>query len=179
MLLLENSNMSIHEYCLRIPKAYSRGEVDRRDYDYETVEKVPSYELYIEPQIGSVRNRRDTYVYLKLPESGRLVSIILYKDGGVNFDKQFHKYVLREMDELDRRIVLGFCKKNEAMLRQACYENNEQSRMWLQGEAMRYKSTMQPKRLKLGKTGSNLVYGDLEPYEERTSSIFENVHFII
>ena len=172
MLLLKNEFNVVNEYCLRIPKAYARCETDKRDYNYDSVDKIPSYELYVEPQIGDVRNNSDTYIYLKLPKSGKMISIIIYKDGGVNFDKRFHKYALREMDELDRRIVLGFCKRNQDMLRHACYEANEESRIWLQGEAMRYRSTMQPKRLKLGRDGSVLTH----LYNE--SSIFKNVNMM-
>lgn len=165
------------EYKICIPKSYSRGESDKY-VPVKDCEDVPHYELYIERQIGSVRNRRDTYLYLRLPESGMLVTIILYMDGGVGFDPKFHKYILRELDELDRRVILGFCLQNEGSLRWACYSNENEYKRSLELKASKYNISQMPKRLKTGSRDNDFtsMYNDLEPYEE--SNIFSNMKLI-
>lgn len=171
--------MKLLEYKLCIPKDYARGnEAPGVFYNADTAEKVPHYELYIEKQIGSVRNRRNTYIYLKLPKSGKLVTIILYMDGGVGFDPLFHKYIIRELDATDRRIILGFCLANESSLEAACYETKNSYKTSLELNAARYKITDMPKRLKTGSRGNDFTsyYHDLKPYEE--TCIFSSLKFI-
>lgn len=170
---MESSNLL--EYKLCIPKAYAREESNKAP---KNAEDVPHYELYIERQIGTSRNRRSTYVFWKLPKSGRLVAIEFFMDGGVDFKKDEHKYILRETDELDRRIVLGFCLKYEGTLLDECYSDDEPS-TWLNYYARTYQASQMPKRLKHGNRGNNFTWfykGSLRPYEE--CGIFKNVLFI-
>lgn len=172
---------SINEYTLLIPRDWARGESKEYLGTQERVAEVPHYELHIERQVGSHRNRRDTYIYLRLPKSKMLVNIVLHMDGGVSFDKKFHKYVLREMDELDRRIILGFCDKYFHILVDACY-SDEGLDPWLGQYAATYKASDYKKRIKSGSKGRDLTdfyrncNGGLKPYEE--SSIFKNVAFL-
>ena len=180
-LLDKQSTTNFNEYTLLIPKEWARGE----SHDYigtqNEVEKVPHYELHIEPQIGSWKNRRDAYVYLRLPKSKMLINIILHMDGGVSFDKKFHKYVLREMDELDRRIILGFCDKYFDILLKACYSEDRDP--FLDSKASTYQALNYKKRIKSGSKGNDMTEfhrkynGGFEPYEE-SSSIFRTVHFL-
>lgn len=165
------------EYKICIPKEYAREESDEFLGSKKSCD-VPHYEIYIERQIGTVRNRRDTYLYLRLPKSKMLVTIILYMDGGVGFDPKFHKYILREMDALDRRVVLGFCLKNESLLKLACYSSESAYKPALDLKAASYRASQMPKRLKTGSRGIDMTfaYSDLEPYEE--SSIFKDLQFI-
>lgn len=165
----KNSDL-FYKYALYIPKQYARGEV--REYpSKEDLEsgKIPRYELYITDQVGSKQCRRNTYVYLRLP-SGKIVPIILYTDYGVGFEPRDHKYVLRELDRLDRQIVLGFCRHNHSSLVSACHGDAEWHEHWLKGQARCYNSKKQPKRFKQGRE-SNLdsfyynIAGGLAPYD--------------
>lgn len=164
------------EYTLRIPKEYAREESNKIPKDPST---VPHYELYIERQVGSYKNRRSTYIFWKLPKTGRLVAVELLMDGGVDFKKDEHKYILRETDELDRRIILGFCLKYQSLLKDECYSDDEPSvDLWLY--ARHYKVSEMPKRIKKGSTGRDMtpIYRKLglEPYEE--SGLFNQVQFV-
>ena len=168
----------LKEFKISIPMAYARGESSKR-VSLDEVEDIPHYEIYVERQVGTSRNRRDTYLYLKLPKSGMLVTIILYMDGGVGFDPKFHKYIIRELDALDRRVILGFCLYNEYSLLTACYR--EEDHIWnkdLIRKGLDYKVSMMPKRLKTGSRGNDFTraYSNLEPYEE--FGIFSNVAII-
>lgn len=184
MLLLDLNNTILHNninalnegYELSIPMAYAREE-DNVKISQEDVENIPHYELYITKQVGTVRNRRNTNIYLRLPKSKRLVNIILYMDGGVGFDPIFHKYIIRELDETDRRIILGFCSKYQEALRAACYMDKEDK--WLKMDALRYKISDMPKRIKTGPSKFDFsdLYYDLKPYEE-SSKIFNKLAFI-
>ena len=175
----ESSDMKqLNEYALYIPRDYARGESNKRPTSQEEVKNIPHYELHITRQVGTVRNRRDTYVYLRLPKSKRLVNIILYMDGGVGFDKSMHKYIIRELDELDRRIILGYCLKYQETLRDACYEDKEEPDFWLASYTTDYRASDMPKRIKTGSWGVDFTeyYHDLKPYEEQ--GIFSNIRFI-
>lgn len=171
---------SINEYSLLIPREWARGESDEYLGTQEQVEKVPHYELHIERQIGTRKNRRDAFIYLRLPKSKMLINIILHMDGGVSFDRRFHKYVLREMDELDRRIILGFCDKYHSFLVEACY--SDERTYYLDHSAATYKASDYKKRIKSGSRGNDYTEfhkkynGGFELYEE--SSIFKNVVFL-
>ena len=90
-------------------------------------------------------------------------------DGGVGFDKMFHKDIIRETDALDRRIILGFCLKNYGLLLSASYKNGHKGcKSGLETQAKWYKADNMPKRFKTGPDGSDVTkwYKDLEPYEE-------------
>lgn len=168
----------IKEFKISIPRAYARGESSKR-VTLDEVEDIPHYEIYVERQVGTTRNRRDTYLYLKLPKSGMLVTIILYMDGGVGFDPKFHKYIIRELDALDRRVILGYCLYHEYALKDACYEDEDN--IWskrLVKDSLDYKASMMPKRLKNGSRGNDFTkaYTTLEPYEE--FGIFSKVAII-
>lgn len=159
-----NNDQILNEYALRIPKAWAREETDNRPTNPEDVINIPHYELRIEKQIGSYRNRRDTYVYFKLPKSGTYISILIHPDRGVSFDKRFHTALIRETDELDRRIILGFCKMNDESLKRASYEDYEDEH--LKSRALCYKASDMPKRIKQGPYSWTLFAEPLKPYEE-------------
>lgn len=157
------------KYALYIPKQYARGEV--KEYpSREELEsgKMPRYELYVTDQVGSTYCRRNTYIYLKLP-SGKMVAIILYPDYGVGFEPRDRKYILREYDQLDRRIILGFCRYCQSQLREACHGEADRKEWWLKMEARCYNSKKQPKRIKQGRESNfDAFYAKhvgLEPYD--------------
>lgn len=170
----------LNEYALLIPRDQARGESDIYTGTQEEVSKIPHYELYIERQIGSWKNRRDAYVYLRLPKSKMMINIVLHMDGGVSFDKKFHRYALRELDELDRRIILGFCDKYHNLLVQACYSDKPDD--YLLHLAATYRASDYKKRIKLGSKGNDMTEfhrkynGGFEPYEE--SYIFSGIRFL-
>lgn len=172
------NHSSIEEYAICIPRARARGE-DDTPVEIEDIPKVDHYELYVEEQVGTVRNRRDTFVFYKLPKSGKLVSIRLYMDGGVGFDKMFHKDIIRETDALDRRIILGFCLKYYGLLLDASYKiGHKGCKSSLETQAKWYKADNMPKRFKTGPDGSDVTrfYKDLKPYEE--NNLLKKIHFV-
>ena len=180
----ENHNVQIlSEYAIRIPKAWARGEENDRPKSFEEVENIPHYELRIEKQIGSSRNRRDTYIYFKLPKSGKFIAIVLHMNGGVSFKPDEHKLLIRETDELDRRIILGFCKKYQYTLKDACYSDYESYSA--KSDALCYRASKMPKRIKQGPENIKVYsWGQpLEPYEEnnnmtRELGMFSGVVFL-
>lgn len=99
-------------------------------------------------------SRRVANVFFKLPKSGRTVSVVIYPDGtGVEFERSLRRFVLRELDELDRRIILGFCRKWASNLHFACYHDDYDStriKESLQQCGLEYKASMQPKRIRAG-----------------------------
>lgn len=136
--------------CLCIPRAYAREETKEIPED---ASEVPHYELYITKQIGTWKNKRDADVYFKLPKSGRLIRIILHYEQGASYDNKYHTMLIRETDELDRRIVLGFCIKYSHLLRELCYApgyNDISRRDRLITDARYYNVSMMQKRLKPG-----------------------------
>lgn len=129
-IINETTESELTGYSILIPKAYAREENNDRIRNVDDIKKMDHYELVVTRQIGSVQVRRNTYIYLKL--SSRYVPIVLFMDGGVDFDKMHRKYVLREMDEIDRRVVLGFCRKFQSALFAACHRDEEESdKYWL------------------------------------------------
>lgn len=168
---LHNDNI-LNEYAIRIPKEYAREESSKRVRPNE-VESIPHYEIRIEHQEGTYKTHRDTYLYLKLPESGKYVNIILHPDGGASFDKKFHTWIIRELDEIDRRIILGFCIMYDSELLYACHDKNDKTKDWLERTAAEYKISDMPKRLKSGPLGYRLHTDDLLPIEEQ--NIFSSV----
>ena len=173
-----NRRISDSEYFnwkLCIPKAYARMETDEQPR-LDEVESVDHYEIIIFKQIGTARNRRDCFVLCKFPNTDRYFRIILHMDGGVSYVKEEHKYMLRCTDELDRRIVLGFCMMYSGNLTGYSYSSNPRPNWWMQNNALEYRAKDMPKRLKQGSKGNDFSYTDLEPYEEHT--IFRNLAFI-
>lgn len=174
-----NNNTEDSEYfCyeIPIPRAHARMEDTSRVLPNE-VNALEHYSIYITKQIGSVRNRRDCFLYCKFPSDDRLFKIILHMDGGVSYEKLEHKYMLRVTDELDRRIVLGFCKKYQGLLKTYCYSDEREPNMFILKYAADYTHKMMPVRIKSGSAGNNFHYPHLEPYEENCN-IFANVVLI-
>lgn len=176
----------LNEFEVRIPIESSRKGKGALSPSSDRINSVPCYQLYVEEQIGTSRNRRDTNIYFKLPKSGKLIRIILHMNQGVSFDPLYHKELLRETDELDRRIVRGFCLKYQSTLMDACYppynsRSDYQRELKLHG--LHYRCTDMPKRLpRSGDQGidSSRFWKDLKPYEESNvdCGIFSNIVFI-
>lgn len=175
----------LNEFEVRIPIESSRKGKGSLCPTLDESKNIPSYQLYVEEQVGTSRNRRDTNIYFRLPKSGDLIRIILHMNQGVSFDPIDHKKLLRETDELDRRIVRGFCLKYQSTLMDACYPPYN-SRIDYQRDirlkALHYKSTDMPKRLpRSGDQGidSSRFWKDLKPYEESVDcGIFSKVAII-
>lgn len=182
---------SNHGFSILIPRAYAREESNERIFNIEDARKVDHFELFIRRQVGTYMSRRVANVFFKLPKSGRTVSVVVYPDGtGVEFEKSLRKYVLRELDELDRRIILGFCRKHAYNIHSACFsdiDNVYQYDKWLQKSGLEYKASMQPKRIRAGGTvgGNEKIaslykkFEEFEPIDEcQDMSIFANVVLI-
>ena len=149
------SESEFEGYPILIPRAYAREETDVRTTKLEEIKEIDHYELYITKQIGSVQTRKDSFLYVKLPKSGNYIPIILHVDGGVSFQPITKKFALREFDELDRRIILGYCRKYHSTLVWACHDDKHRNKFWLQTEATYYRASDQPKRFKLGSEGKD------------------------
>ena len=180
---IHDDEMLPNSYALRIPKAWARGEADSRPTNTDDVEQIPHYELRIVRQIGTFANRRGSYILFKLPKSGKYIHIIIHPDSGVSFDKSFHTLLIRETDELDRRIVLGFCKKYSNSIKHSSYEDRENG--YLQSCALCYRASDMPKRIKQGPYGWSTVLSPLKPYDEianynnsREQGMFSGVVFL-
>lgn len=108
---------------LRIPRQHARTNTPY-EKGFEGLDDVECYRLHIFSQVGDPYNtRRDTYIILELP-SGLMVPIILYWNGGVDFDPEGRKYINREYDELDRRIIRGFCiRYRNSLIYASSYED--------------------------------------------------------
>ena len=160
----------IEAHKLVIPRNYARLETGKRSRLNE-VEDLPHYEIYLPTQVGGFNNRKETLVYFRLPNVNNLFSVILHKDGSVRFAKHEHKFILRVSDELDRRIILGFCKMYGGNISSICYGNGgyyaNRELNWLKDEAVSYNASKQPKRVKSGCYGA---YGEC--------GIFTNISLI-
>lgn len=163
-------------YEIPIPRAHARMEDETRVLPDHAL-TIEHYSIYITKQIGSIHNRRDCYIYCKFPSNDRLFKIILHTDGGVSYEKSEHKYMIRITDELDRRIVLGFCKKYQGQLKMACYSDERKANIFILKHAADYTYRMMPIRIRSGSVGNNFDYSNLKPYEE-CYNIFTNVAFI-
>lgn len=177
----EVDDSSIESFSIFIPRDYARGTTNTYPRANE-LEDVPNYKLIIFKQVGGVYTRKPTYVLWELP-SGRLVSIILYPDGGIDFKQDEHKFILRETDELDRRIIKGFCKMYSSTLKYASHTPYKKDKyLSLISAAHFYKASKMPKRIKMGKSKYDMgwFYKDiLEPYEESSQlGIFAEAKFI-
>lgn len=171
-------------YSIFIPRAYARGESDEWIRKPEEIQKLDHYELRITRQIGSVQTRKDSFVYIKLPKSNTSAAIVLHADGGISFHPSTKRLVYREFDQLDRRIILGFCRKFQSTLFSACHDDKHRHKDWLEYNASRYRFSDQPKRIKQGSEGNDFsrFYKDLKPYEllsaKESTNIFMNIQFI-
>ena len=166
---------------LRIPRQYARTNTPY-EKGFEGLDDVECYRLHIFNQVGDPYNtRRDTYIILELP-SGLMVPIILYWNGGVDFDPEGRKYINREYDELDRRIIRGFCLKHQTSLKELSHSPIKSKIVddWVGSYALHCSENQFNKRLpKSGRTGVHMKYlhpKQLKPYEE--SGIFNNVRFL-
>lgn len=185
IITINEDKMDFYEgipgFWLYIPRAHARMETTVKP----KIDHIPEddrYEFYIFRQTGSRIARRDTYVLCKLP-SGRKVAIVLYMDGGADWVKNDRKFALRETDEIDRRIILGFCIKHQDTLldlSHSDFSKPSSSKRWLEYEALDFVYKMVPKRPKRGSSGND--YTDfyrksLDPWDE-ASSIFNEVKFL-
>lgn len=139
-------------FKILIPKEYARGETNEYPSSYEEAESIQHYELVVFNQVGDSRSRRGTYVLYKLPVSDIYMPIYLYPDEGIGYDeKRYHTILIRETDELDRRIVLGFCKKYQDKLRSASYSNSSSNKNALIDYGLTYRASKMPLRIKRGR----------------------------
>ena len=137
-----------------IPKDHARCEGNGpKNLEELSKYKGEFYTLYIFDQPGSFLNSRGTIVMWKLPSPSKLlVGIQIYRDGGADFMKSAHKDILRNTDELDRRIVRGFCQKYHMAISSAAHDKEVFERYTgaLQSYALDYTYNDMPKRLKNG-----------------------------
>lgn len=163
-------------YKIMIPRAHARMETSIKP-KLDELESVEHYSIYIVKQIGSIQNRRDTILFCNFPSSDRLFKVILHTDGGVSFEKSEHKYMLRVTDELDRRIILGYCMMYQVELRWLSY--GDKKPMWRDySNALNYRADMMAKRLKHGPINTSIIkYNNLKAFEEN-ANIFSKVVLI-
>lgn len=176
--ITEDSEWS--NFKVLIPKAHARLEIAEKP-KYDNIESVECYEIIIFLQIGTHRNKRDTFVLCKFPGCDRYFRINIHASGGASFEKSEHKFMLRVTDELDRRIVLGFCQKYNLQIIYASYNKNSNAKdSGLKSYAYHYTCKDMPIRLKSGPTGDIDIhyFKDLKPYEESHHTIFDNVVFL-
>lgn len=172
------SDTDTFNWEIKIPRQYARMESDEK-VKHTEVDGVDHYTIYITKQVGTPRNRRDCFLYAKFPNSNRLYKIILHMDGGVSYEKSEHRFMIRETDELDRRIVLGFCKIYQGNLVQYCYSDSSEPDLWILRNAASYRSNHTAKRIKQGSLNNNYPYRELAPYEEASGyNIFSRLAFI-
>lgn len=169
-------------FWIYIPRSHARMETTVKP-NIDHIPENDRYEFYIFRQIGSPVARRDTYVLYKLP-SGRKIAIRLFMDGGADWVKEDRKFMLRETDELDRRIILGFCYRHQVTicdLSRMDFNKPSSSKRWLEYEALDFTYKMVPKRLKKGSFGNDYTdeyraMGAIDPWDE--SSLFDDVKFL-
>lgn len=171
----DTSDIENNTYKIMIPRAHARMETNTKP-NIDELESVEHYTIYIVKQIGSIQNRRDTILFCQFPSSDRLFKVILHTDGGASFEKSEHKYMLRVTDELDRRIILGYCMMYQVELRWLSY--GDKKPMWRDySNALNYTANEMPKRLKHGPINTDIIkYNGLKPFEENT--IFSKVALI-
>lgn len=177
------SESEFNGYSIYIPRAYARGESNEWIRKPEEIQSLDHYELKITRQIGSVQTRRDSFVYIKLPKNNTSAAITLHVDGGISFHPSTKRLVYREYDQLDRQIILGFCRKFQSILFSACHDDTHRNRNWLEYQASKYRFSDQPKRIKQGSEGNDFsrFYKNLKPYEllaKESTNIFMNIQFI-
>ena len=177
--ITEDSEWS--NFKVLIPKAHARLETDKKP-KIDDIESVDCYEIIIFLQIGSSRNQRDTFVLCRFPGCKNYFKVIVHATGGASFEKSEHKLMIRVTDELDRRIVLGFCQKYSWDLITSSYRKTTKPDYSLKHYAYHYTCKDMPIRLKSGPTGNRHpeLYTNLMPYEESSPihTIFDNVVFL-
>lgn len=150
-----------------IPRAYAREETKIYPSDPKAVDH---YEISLIRQYND-SDKTSTYVFAQLPKTKEYVAIELFKKGcGADFLKRDHSKILRgTYDELDRRILLGFCIENAHMLIFNSHIAENKITMQLKAYSKFYKASRQPKRLKKGY---------IESVDYINYGIFSNVEFM-
>lgn len=178
-------------YTIYIPSEYARLESNERIRKRDDAKEISHYEIYIVHQ--GTKPLDSAILLFKFPNSDTKYSVLVTRDNGTSFMKDAHKNILRESDELDRRIILGFCNMYASNLIDATYHDGyhsmERTLDWLSNEALSYKSSMQPKRIKngcysprLSKTniieGTEFVSSGFIALMEYNKNIFNNLAII-
>lgn len=131
------------DFTIRIPKSYAREE-STDHVNVKDLDKVDCYELYVTKQSYMVT--KDKNIYFKLPKSGTMIAIVLRGDGTVDFNPRL--LALRELDKLDRDILLGFCCKYFHSLMNVCNEDSTYTdRNWILLYASNFKRSDVNKRI--------------------------------
>lgn len=156
---VKDKDNSLYIGSLYIPRAYAREETKIAPKDASLVDH---YEIALIRQTND-SEKTSTYVFARLPKTGEFVAVELFKFGqGADFLKRDHAKILRgTYDELDRRIILGFCIANAKSLILNSHIVENDIVMWLRPEAKFYKASDQPKRLKKGYR-ENGIFSDVE-----------------
>ena len=139
----------IDGYYLYIPREQARhGPKYPPLMSREEVMKIDHYELFIFKQIGSRYSKRPMVVLVKTSKSNRWIGIHITADGAVDWAPNEHKYAIRDMDSLDRAIVIGFCVKYWNSIRDSILTTDcNGPGLWLDTEALTYtvkKGTKRP-----------------------------------
>lgn len=165
------------KFVINIPRARARMETNERYLTDDLYNgSVECYSLYITQQEGGYDSEVITNVYINIPNYG-MGNIQLFPDGTVDFEKQFHVYALRNMDELDREIPRAFCTKYYSLIRDACHDSGKfPSEDYLQRMASSFRRDDMPKRLKKARI-PNRIY-DFKHESTREKSIFDDIVFI-
>ena len=146
----DNSDVAL----IQIPRQYARENEHFNSYEVN-INDIECYRLYLFKQGNKYADvdAHNTYVILELP-SGRKVNIIMYKNGGIEFEPMHRKYVLREYDALDRRIILGFCLSYQNAIKNVSNNekdiNNNDITDSIRSRASLFKENELNKRLKIG-----------------------------
>lgn len=181
---LADANPSIR--VLRIPVANARLESSSEITKLSDLDNLECYKLFLPEQIGvssdTKHNLNGNFIFFKFPKSDSLRTLLLYSDGGIDFVKYEHKFILRESDELDRRIIAGFCKLYNMQITEYCETGKVEQGIhgpYLEYEAMKYTSKMQPKRLKLGHS-DRLMYESYNDFADEAFNVnmFSDVKFM-
>ena len=130
-IAMDKQNIKTHDIKVRelmIPKDTARMESKNfrqiADFKREVRESnLPHYSIYLVAQsykflLNKDKNSPYTYdkdakviVLYRFPNSNNIHSAYVYHDGRIEMPKREHAAVLRESDELDRRIVFGFLRE--------------------------------------------------------------------
>lgn len=184
--VISENKMDFYEgipgFWLYIPKAHARMETIVKP-KIDCIPEDDRYEFYVFRQTGSSTVRRDTYVLYRLP-SDRKVAIRIYMDGGVDWVKEDRKFALRETDEIDRRIILGFCYKYQNYLfdlSHTDFDKLSSGKRKLEYNALDFVYTMVPKRIKKGSLCNDFTdeyrsIHAIDLWDE--SSLFNDVKFL-
>ena len=153
--ILDKDNIKITPVL--IPMAYAREETDEAP-DIADIPNIPHYELYIVRQVETIEDYKPAIVLWKLPKTGIFVTIkAMVTPGRIGIEKREHTAIIRGSDELDRRIVYGFCHNNWSDIR---IESFETKGFWtnIDSDGYRYRASDAPKRIKLYSDEDDIPY---------------------